>query len=109
MYMAKIKRDRDSQQPGKVYYPPPAKEHEEYYKVPLQSFLVMFGAGVLGQAGLLRTTLHGHNFMALLHLKFYAWVDVATGEFLDPDRNDTAWGNDPRLLGVRIGRDDTAS
>lgn len=69
----------------------------------------MFGAGVLGQAVLLRRGLHGHNIMALLHLKFYAWVDVATGEFLDPNRNETAWGNDPRLLGVNTGRDDTAS
>ena len=47
--------------------------------------------------------------MALLHLKFYAWVDVATGEFLDPDRNDAAWRDDPRLHGVSIGRHNTTS
>jgi hypothetical protein len=53
----------------------------------------------------LRSGIHGHSdFMSLFHFKFNAWVDVAASQFLDPDRNDTARWNDPRLLGIKIGR-----
>ena len=45
----------------------------------------------------------------ILHFIFDARVDIAAGEFLDPDRDDTARWNNPRLLSVEIGGDNTVS
>jgi len=56
----------------------------------------------------LRISRHGHGIM-ILHLIFDPRVDIAAGEFLDPDRDDTARWNNPRLLSVEIGRDNTVS
>jgi hypothetical protein len=76
----------------------------KYNMTTLQFLLLVFRALDV----ILRICRHGHGIM-MLHLVFNARVDIAAGEFLDPDRNDTARWNNPRLLSVEISGDNTVS